>query len=95
MASFSEPGLPAHIFLLLFLELCICLTIVVLVCRRPCLTLWMVLSAAHPAARCGSVFMVDLRLLNVCVAVRVCSIHSCFGEQLGCSQQFLLCMRFS
>lgn len=37
MASFSEPGLPAHIFLLLFLELCICLTIVVLVCRTPAL----------------------------------------------------------
>lgn len=92
MASFSEPGLPAHIFLLLFLELCICLTIVVLVCRTPALHFgWFCQQRPQLLA---AVFMVDLRLL-VCVAIRVCSIHSCFGEQLGCSQQFLPCMRFS
>lgn len=94
MASFSEPGFPVHVFFIAIFRVVYMLTTVVLVCRLPCLALWIIPSTSHLAAHCISVCMVDPGLLNVCVVIRVCNIHSSFGERSGCSQQCLLYTRF-
>lgn len=66
-----------------------------LVFHIPRLALGIVQLTAHLGAHCVSVFMVDLRLFNICVIVHVWITHSSLGEQLGCFQQVLLYIRLS
>lgn len=55
-ASFSETGLPVHVFFIAIFRVVYVLTTVVLVCRLPCLALWIIPSTVHLAARCVRVY---------------------------------------
>ena len=108
VASFSNSGLPAHrpgqLLEFLSRDLCACLFCIPIYRTMSTFNhsgpgVPHVLSCALGYSVNGTSscslrrLMVDLRLFNVWVVFRVCSIHSSFGEQLGGSQRFLRYMR--